>query len=424
MKPGRLSQRRNMIIHFGVTTLCIVFASTSAFGQQVIDPPLKNWVAPLYWAASQNTRGHDDKWEMTAYNEPMQVQHAVSSTSGIASANAMTGALVFVAITPCRIVDTREGLGFSGAFGPPTLSGGVSRTYPIQSSTTCTIPASALAYSLNITVVPPGPLGYLTAYATGQSLPPTSILNDVQGLIIGNAAIVAAGNGGSIDVYATDQTDVVIDINGYYTSPFSLPSAGTGDIAIGTNAGVNLVKGTNDIYIGNPGIAMEDDTIRIGDINNQRTTYIAGIFTSSVEDGALVQVDPEGHLGAVLSSVRYKEDIHDMLDASSGIMRLRPVTFLYKNPTDDGKKPLQYGLIAEEVAQVYPDLVVYGKDGRVETVQYQKLDVLLLNELQKQQRTIQDQATQLELQANRISALESLVRSFAKAHSGSDRREQ
>src|SRR5262249_19131178 len=150
---------------------------------------------------------------------------------------------------------------------------------------------------------------YLTAYATGESLPPTAILNDVQGLIIGNAAIVAAGNGGSIDVFATDQTDGVIDINRYYTPPFRLPLAGTGDIAVGTNAGVNLVRGSNDIYIGNPGVAREDGVIRIGDVNNQRTTYVAGIFTSSV-NGALVQVDSEGHLGAGLSSGRYKEDIH------------------------------------------------------------------------------------------------------------------
>jgi hypothetical protein len=414
-----------MIVHFGVTTLCVVFASTNAFGQQLIDPPLKNWLAPIYWAPSPDTRGYDDQREMTAYNELMQIQRAVpKSNIGAASASAITGVLAFVAITPCRVVDTREGLGFSGAFGPPALSGGVSRTFPIQSSTTCTIPASALAYSLNITVVPPSAVGYLTAYATGQSLPPTAILNDVQGLIIGGAAIVAAGNGGSIDVYATDQTDVVIDINGYYTSPFSLPLAGTGNIGVGTNAGVNLVRGTNDIYIGNPGVATEDGAIRIGDINKQRTTYIAGIFTSSVADGALVQVDSEGHLGAGLSSARYKENIHDMLDASSDIMFLRPVTFRYKNPTDDGKKSLQYGLIAEEVAQVYPDLVVYSKDGLVETVQYQKLDVLLLNELQKQQRTIQDQATQLKGQANRITALESLVRSFMEARSGSGKPEE
>ncbi len=411
-----------MIVHVGVITLCVVLASTNAFGQPPMDPPLKNWLVPLYWAPSHDTRGHDDQREMTTYDEPAHIRQAApQSTSGTASANALTGALAFVAITPCRVVDTREGLGFSGAFGPPALSGGVSRTFPIQSSTTCTIPVSALAYSLNITVVPPGPVGYLTAYATGQSLPPTASLNDVQGLIIGNAAIVAAGNGGSIDVYATDPTDVVIDINGYYTSPFSLPWAGTGDIAIGMNAGVNLLRGTNDIYIGNPGVATEDGAIRIGELNNHRTTYIAGIFTSSVSSGAPVQIDSQGQLGVVLSSGRYKEDIHDMLDASSNIMHLRPVTFRYKIPTDDGNKPLQYGLIAEEVAQIYPDLVVYSKDGRAETVQYQKLDVLLLNELQKQQRTIQDQANQLKGQANRITALESLVRSFAKAHSGSIR---
>lgn len=416
-------QRRIMIVHFGATNLCVVFAITNAFGQQRIDPPLKNWLAPLYWAPHE-ARGHDDQREITARNEPMRSPQAVPSTVVRAAANAMTEALVFVAVTPCRVVDTREGLGFSGAFGPPALSGGVRRTFPIQSSTTCTIPASAFAYSLNITVVPSGPVGYLTAYATGQSLPPTAILNDVQGLIIGNAAIVAAGNGGSIDVYATDQTDLIIDINGYYTSPFSLLSAGAGNIAVGTNAGVNLVRGTNDIYIGNPGVAREDGVMRIGDLSNQRSTYIAGIFNASIMAGALVQIDSDGHLGIGLSSGRYKEDIHDMLDASSNIMRLRPVTFRYKKPTDEGKGLLQYGLVAEEVAQVYPDLVVYGKDGQVETVQYQKLDVLLLNELQKQQHTIQDQATQLERQSNQITALESLIHTFMKAHAASGKPEE
>jgi hypothetical protein len=164
--------------------------------------------------------------------------------------------------------------------------------------------------------------------------------------------------------------------------------------------------------------------MRIGDLSNQRSTYIAGIFNASIMAGALVQIDSDGHLGIGLSSGRYKEDIHDMLDASSNIMRLRPVTFRYKNPTDDGKGLLQYGLVAEEVAQVYPDLVVYGKDGQVETVQYQKLDVLLLNELQKQQHTIQDQATQLERQANQITALESLIHSFMKAHAASGKPEE
>ena len=94
-------------------------------------------------------------------------------------------------------------------------------------------------------------------------------------------------------------------------------------------------------------------------------------------------VDSNGQLGTVLSSRRYKEDIHDMGAASDGLLRLRPVTFRYKKPYADGSKPIQYGLVAEEVADVYPDLVVRGKDGKVETVQYYKLDAMLLNEVQK-----------------------------------------
>src|ERR1017187_10918324 len=93
---------------------------------------------------------------------------------------------------------------------------------------------------------------------------------------------------------------------------------------------------------------------------------------------------------------RYKEDIQDMSDASSNLVRLRPVTFRYKKPYADGSKPLDYGLIAEEVAEVYPDLVVRGKDGQIETVQYQKLTPMLLNELQKQNYEIQKQRREIE----------------------------
>jgi hypothetical protein len=96
-------------------------------------------------------------------------------------------------------------------------------------------------------------------------------------------------------------------------------------------------------------------------------------------------------LGTVLSSRRYKEDIHDMRDASNGLLRLRPVTFRYKQPIKDGSKPLDYGLIAEEVGEVYPDLVVKNADGEVETIQYHKLTPMLLNELQKQHARFEEQ---------------------------------
>jgi hypothetical protein len=112
-----------------------------------------------------------------------------------------------------------------------------------------------------------------------------------------------------------------------------------------------------------------------------------------------VLVTSTGQFGIATSSRRYKEDIHDMADASAGLLSLRPVTFRYKQAYADGSKPLQYGLIAEEVAEVYPDLVVRSADGQIQTVKYQVLDSMLLNELQKQSQTIsalEERLTKLE----------------------------
>jgi hypothetical protein len=99
-------------------------------------------------------------------------------------------------------------------------------------------------------------------------------------------------------------------------------------------------------------------------------------------------IDSAGQLGTLNSSRRFKEDIADMDAASGGLMRLRPVTFRYTPGTDGSVRPLQYGLIAEEVAEVYPGLVARPADGRIETVMYQYLPAMLLNEYQKQQREI------------------------------------
>lgn len=120
----------------------------------------------------------------------------------------------FTPVTPCRIMDTRQGEGKQGAFGPPALEAGGDRTIPVTQSS-CGIPSGATAYSLNITVVPRGPLAYLTAYPTGQSRPNVSTLNSFEGAVVANAALVAAGFNGSIDIFVSHATDVVIDINGY-----------------------------------------------------------------------------------------------------------------------------------------------------------------------------------------------------------------
>lgn len=127
--------------------------------------------------------------------------------------------LSFAPVTPCRVADTRTP---NGPFGGPFLSGQTSRGFTIPSST-CGIPATAQAYSINATVVPHGPLGFLTAYPCGQALPLASTLNALDGRIKAGAAIVPAGSGGALCFFATNDTDLVLDINGYFV-PNATPS--------------------------------------------------------------------------------------------------------------------------------------------------------------------------------------------------------
>jgi hypothetical protein len=98
-----------------------------------------------------------------------------------------------------------------------------------------------------------------------------------------------------------------------------------------------------------------------------------------------------------------------MGEASSGLLRLRPVTFRYQKPFADGSKPIEYGLIAEEVAEVYPDLVSRSAEGQIETVKYQLLDSMLLNELQKEHQQVQQQFEEIRLLKIRLAALEQLL---------------
>ena len=125
--------------------------------------------------------------------------------------------LQFYPLTPCRVVDTRNA---SGAFGGPSIAGGTSRSFPIPSSS-CGAPSNAAAYSFNVTVAPQGDLGYITAWPTGQAQPYVSTLNSSNGTVLANAAIVPAGTGGAVSFYASNATDLVVDINGYFAAPGS-----------------------------------------------------------------------------------------------------------------------------------------------------------------------------------------------------------
>ena len=170
-------------------------------------------------------------------------------------------------------------------------------------------------------------------------------------------------------------------------------TTGSDNIALGYDAGSFLTEGDNNIYIGHEGPAslIESDTIRMGNASHVGGAFIAGVQV----------VAP--------SSRRFKEDIHDMDSASSALMRLRPVTFRYKKAYANGEHPLQYGLIAEEVAEVYPELVVKNDEGQVQTVQYHKLNSMLLNEVQKQHRQIEDQQGVIADLIGRLDRLEHVL---------------
>ncbi len=182
-------------------------------------------------------------------------------------------------------------------------------------------------------------------------------------------------------------------------------TGGNLNIGVGYKAGVNLTTGSNNIDIGNAGVAAESGIIRIGTPGTQSATFVAAIAGTNISGGTAVVVSSTGQLGVVSSSRRYKDDIQPMGDVSEQLYRLRPVTFRYKQPQADGKRPVQVGLIAEEVADVLPQLVVYNDAGEPESVAYHLLPTLLLNELQKQHQVISAQAQQLSAEHDHVNAL-------------------
>jgi hypothetical protein len=201
-------------------------------------------------------------------------------------------------------------------------------------------------------------------------------------------------------------------------------SRGHGNTALGQNAGYNrnpaeLFTGNANIYIGQdvgPGSLTESNTIRIGN-SYQSKTFVAGIASTYVSSAVPVYVKSDGQLGTVTSSHRYKDNIQDMGEASSSLMRLRPVTFNFKPEYARGPQTRQYGLIAEEVAQVYPELVQYDpKTGQPQAVAYHLVNAMLLNEVQKQHRLAREQEKKikaLEEQTKELSALKEQVRALS-----------
>jgi hypothetical protein len=195
-------------------------------------------------------------------------------------------------------------------------------------------------------------------------------------------------------------------------------TTGSNNTAIGHDAGLNATTGDYNIYLGANvlGVADESNTMYLGLQGTQTKTVIAGIrgTTTGMADAIPVLIDSDGQVGTVSSSRRYKEDIAEMAGASNSVLRLRPVTFRYKKAFTDGSKPIQYGLIAEEVAEVFPDLVVYNGDGEPETVKYHLLATMLVNELQKQRHEFQALQQLTADQAAQLVSLERQARSHQR----------
>ena len=172
-------------------------------------------------------------------------------------------------------------------------------------------------------------------------------------------------------------------------------TTGSNNIALGYGAGQNLTTGSSNIAIGNTGFAGETGAIRIGTAGTHQSTYIAGVNGVTASSGVAVYINANGQLGTLTSSRRFKNAIQDMGSVSDRLMQLRPVTFRYKEAVEKGSHPLQYGLIAEEVAKVYPNLVQYDKAGKPFTIYYHLLTPMLLNELQKAHRGYEAQKAEI-----------------------------
>ena len=180
---------------------------------------------------------------------------------------------------------------------------------------------------------------------------------------------------------------------------------GNNNIAVGYEAGYYLTSGNNNIEIGNKGLATDYNMIKIGVEGLQAKTFIAGIYKTSVS-GSAVMVNSSGQLGVVVSSERFKTDIAPMGSHTAKLQALRPVKFHLKT---DPHGAIQYGLIAEEVAKVYPELVVRDETGRIDGVRYDELAPMLLNEMQEQQKVMAAQSAKIAAQDERAAAQDTKV---------------
>jgi len=213
----------------------------------------------------------------------------------------------------------------------------------------------------------------------------------------GNANTAAGA--GTLDALTAGSNNVAVG-----TDALGEVTTASGNIGIGANAGSGLLTGSGNIYIGSAaGTGGEASTIRIGAL--QSNTYLAGISGATSSSGIPVYVNAAGKLGTATSSARFKEQIAPVGETQHArVQALRPVSFVYKPEFDDGARQIQYGLIAEEVAETFPELLVLDAEGRPLTVRYHLLTPLLLAEVQRLERERREQASTVAAQGLALDA--------------------
>lgn len=241
----------------------------------------------------------------------------------------------------------------------------------------------------------------------------TGVLSGTDNTGVGNRTLLSLTTGGlnsalgclALDALTTGSNNV-----GVGCGALGNLVSGDGNVALGTNAGSMLTNGSNNFYISHPGgAASESNQGYIGNSSTQRLRLIS--LELAVD--ALANLGPplpvlaglDGLLALGVSSARAKDDVRDMGDVSRDLMKLRPVTFHYRPGQGGGAEGIQYGLIAEEVAEVYPQLVATDKSGQPSNVAYHLLPAMLLNELQRQHRHIDAQEAKLAAQQQEIEEL-------------------
>ena len=204
-------------------------------------------------------------------------------------------------------------------------------------------------------------------------------------------------------VNTTGSNNTAVGVNA-----LSSNTTGSNNIGVGPVGGLYLTTGSNNIDIGNAGVAGESGIIRIGTAGTQTATFIAGIRGVPITGAMAIGVDANGQLGVRCSSARFKEAIKPMDKASEAIFSLQPVTFRYKKALDPAATP-QFGLVAEQVAKVDPDLVARDADGKPFTVRYEEVNAMLLNEFLKEHRKVTEQGEEITALKRTVAGLKTTI---------------